>query len=181
MTQTVRRTTPTKPNLEANMFSEAPRLRVAGVDPELGFGGGETQVLGLTLALVAGGQRRGTDLRSGGTALGARGRKPASGAILLRIRNAVDMAAAIRLRAIFKRERYDVVHFHTSRAHSMAPFARGFAQALFVTRRMDYRPNRDFRAVSVQSRRRLRSRDSGWRRRFARGGRRRSAARHGCQ
>ncbi len=62
----------------------------------------------------------------------------------LRIRNAIDLAAGIRLRAILKRERYDVVHFHTSRAHSMAPFARGFARALVVTRRMDYRPNRVF-------------------------------------
>ncbi len=62
----------------------------------------------------------------------------------LRIRNAIDVAAAMRLRAILARERYDVVHFHTSRAHSMAPFAHGYARALVVTRRMDYRPNRLF-------------------------------------
>jgi glycosyltransferase involved in cell wall biosynthesis len=62
----------------------------------------------------------------------------------LRIRNALDISAAIRLRGILKRECYDIVHFHTSRAHSMAPLVRGFAPALFVTRRMDYRPNRIF-------------------------------------
>jgi glycosyltransferase involved in cell wall biosynthesis len=62
----------------------------------------------------------------------------------LRIRNALDISAAIRLRGILKRERYDIVHFHTSRAHAMAPLAQGFAPALFVTRRMDYRPNRIF-------------------------------------
>ena len=32
-------------------------LRVAGVDPELGFGGGVTQVLGLTLELLRAGHR----------------------------------------------------------------------------------------------------------------------------
>jgi glycosyltransferase involved in cell wall biosynthesis len=62
----------------------------------------------------------------------------------IRIRNAIDLAAGVRLRAILKRERFEVVHFHTSRAHSMAPFARGFASTLVVTRRMDYRPNRVF-------------------------------------
>ncbi|HXM88454.1 MAG TPA: glycosyltransferase, partial [Candidatus Acidoferrum sp.] len=62
----------------------------------------------------------------------------------IRIRNAIDLAAGVKLRAILKRERYDVVHFHTSRAHSMAPLARGFGSTLVVTRRMDYRPNRVF-------------------------------------
>src|SRR6266436_8472227 len=62
----------------------------------------------------------------------------------LRIRNALDVSAAIRLRGILKRGDYDIVHFHTSRAHSMAPLTHGFAVALFVTRRMDYRPNRIF-------------------------------------
>ena len=51
-----------------------------------------------------------------------------------------------KVRAILKRERYDVVHFHTSRAHSMAPLARSFGSTLIVTRRMDYRPNRVFAA-----------------------------------
>ena len=118
-------------------------LSVVGVDPELGFAGGETQVLGLTLALAADGHRaelicdRAGQLWEGATAAGIRCHP-------LRIRNAIDLAAGIRLRAILKRERFDVVHFHTSRAHSMAPFARGFARALVVTRRMDYRPNRVF-------------------------------------
>ncbi|HYL60798.1 MAG TPA: glycosyltransferase, partial [Candidatus Acidoferrales bacterium] len=62
----------------------------------------------------------------------------------LHIRNAVDIAAGVRLRAILRRNRFDIVHFHTSRAHAMAPFARGFSSALVVTRRMDYRPNRIF-------------------------------------
>ena len=36
------------------------------------------------------------------------------------------------------------MHFHTARAHALAPYARGRAGALIVTRRMDYVPNRMF-------------------------------------
>jgi L-malate glycosyltransferase len=123
--------------------AKAQLLSIVGVDPELGFGGGETQVLGLTLALAAGGHRAELICDPAGrlweqaTAAGIKCHP-------IRIRNAIDLAAGVKLRAILKRERYDVVHFHTSRAHSMAPLARGFASTLVVTRRMDYRPNRVF-------------------------------------
>ncbi len=126
-----------------NKTAEARALSIVGVDPELGFGGGETQVLGLTLALAAGGHRAELICDPAGrlweqaTAAGIRCHP-------IRIRNAIDLAAGVKLRAILKRERYDVVHFHTSRAHSMAPLARGFGSTLLVTRRMDYRPNRVF-------------------------------------
>ena len=121
----------------------SPALNIAGVDPELGFGGGETQVLGLTIALAGGGHRAELICDPAGQ-LWERAIAAGIRCHPLRIRNAIDLAAAVRLRAILKRERYDVVHFHTSRAHAMAPFARGFARALVVTRRMDYPPNRVF-------------------------------------
>jgi glycosyltransferase involved in cell wall biosynthesis len=121
----------------------APRLRIAGVDPELGFGGGETQVLGLTLALAAAGHEAELICDPAGR-LWERATEAGIRCHPLRIRNALDISAAIRLRGILKREHYDIVHFHTSRAHSMAPLVRGFAPALIVTRRMDYRPNRIF-------------------------------------
>src|SRR5208282_3122469 len=123
--------------------AEGSSLSVVGVDPELGFGGGETQALGLTLALAAGGHRAELicdpegQLRERATAAGIKCHP-------LHIRNAIDITAGIKLRVILNRERFDVVHFHTSRAHSMAPFARGFGRSLVVTRRMDYRPNRMF-------------------------------------
>ncbi|WP_331959397.1 glycosyltransferase family 4 protein [Candidatus Binatus sp.] len=122
---------------------DAPALSIAGVDPELGFAGGETQVLGLTVALAAAGHRAELICDPAGR-LWDRAITAGIRCHPLRIRNAIDLAAGIRLRAILKRECYDVVHFHTARAHSMAPFARGFARALLVTRRMDYRPNRVF-------------------------------------
>ncbi|MGA6971029.1 MAG: glycosyltransferase family 4 protein [Candidatus Binatus sp.] len=136
MTQTVQVPTDSEP-------LNAPALSVVGVDPELGFGGGETQALGLTLALAAGGHRAELicdpegQLRERATAAGIKCHP-------LHIRNAIDITAGIKLRVILNRERFDVVHFHTSRAHSMAPFARGFGRSLVVTRRMDYRPNRIF-------------------------------------
>jgi glycosyltransferase involved in cell wall biosynthesis len=122
---------------------DARALSIAGVDPELGFAGGQTQVMGLTLALASAGHRAELICDPAGR-LWERAAAAGIRCHPLRIRNAIDLAAGIRLRAILKREHYDVVHFHTSRAHSMAPFARGFARALVVTRRMDYRPNRVF-------------------------------------
>lgn len=123
--------------------AKPPRLSVVGVDPELGFGGGETQVLGLTLALAREGHRAELICDNAGQ-LWERANAAGIECHPLRIRNAIDLQAGLRLRAILKREHFDVVHFHTSRAHSMAPFVRGLAPAMIVTRRMDYTPNRMF-------------------------------------
>jgi glycosyltransferase involved in cell wall biosynthesis len=118
-------------------------LSIVGIDPEIGFSGGETQVLGLTLALAKEGHRAELICDPTGQ-LWERARAAGVKCHPLRIRNAIDLVAGIRLRTILQRERFEVVHFHTSRAHSMAPFARGFARATIVTRRMDYAPNRVF-------------------------------------
>src|SRR5260370_40059908 len=142
MTQTVRHGDAIQVTAQ-NDTAEAPALSVVGVDPELGFGGGETQGLGLTLAMAAAGHRAELICDPAGR-LWERATAEGIRCHPIRIRNAIDLAAGGKLRAILKREHYDVVHFHTSRAHSMAPFARGFASTLVVTRRMDYRPNRVF-------------------------------------
>ncbi|MGC2495794.1 glycosyltransferase family 4 protein [Candidatus Binatus sp.] len=123
--------------------NEAPKLSIVGVDPELGLAGGETQVLGLTIALAGAGHRAELICDPAGR-LWERAIAAGIKCHPLHIRNAIDLAAGVKLRAILKRERYDVVHFHTSRAHSMAPLARSFGSTLIVTRRMDYRPNRVF-------------------------------------
>ena len=116
-------------------------LRVVGVDPERGFAGGETQVLGLTRELIRRGHRAELICDPAGQ-LFERASAEGIRCHALRLRNSIDVAGGMRLRHILAREKYDVVHFHTSRAHAMAPFARGVAGALVVTRRMDYRPNR---------------------------------------
>jgi glycosyltransferase involved in cell wall biosynthesis len=118
-------------------------LRIVGIDPERRFAGGESQVLGLSLALLQLGHDAQLLCDPDGL-LWQRAR--AAGVVChpLKIRNAVDCIAGMKLRGVLSRKRFDVVHFHTSRAHSMAPFAAGMADALIVTRRMDYVPNRWF-------------------------------------
>jgi L-malate glycosyltransferase len=118
-------------------------LKIAGVDPELRFAGGETQVMALTRELRRRGHRAELICDPAGR-LWERARAEGIECHPLRIRNAVDIGAAMRLRSILLGGEFDVVHFHTSRAHAMAPIVRGCARAAVVTRRMDYAPNRLF-------------------------------------
>lgn len=123
--------------------SAAPALSVAGVDPERNFAGGETQVLGLALELLATGHRAELLCDPAGE-LWRRARAVGVVCHPLAIRNALDLRAAAALRRRLRAGGYDVVHFHTARAHAMAPWVRGCARATVVTRRMDYPPNRLF-------------------------------------
>src|SRR5689334_2207531 len=84
--------------------ASARSLRIGGVDPELGFAGGETQVLGLTLALISAGHRAELICDPSGK-LWQRAIDSGVPCHPLRIRNALDISAAIRLRGILKRER----------------------------------------------------------------------------
>jgi glycosyltransferase involved in cell wall biosynthesis len=118
-------------------------LRIAGIDPEHGFSGGESQVMGLTRGLRRAGHSVELICDPAG-ALWARAQAEGIGCHPLSIRNSVDIRAGLGLRSLLRSGRYDIVHFHTARAHSLAPYARGRAGALIVTRRMDYVPNRLF-------------------------------------
>lgn len=122
---------------------DAPSLRIAGVDPERGFAGGESQVLGLTLALIRAGHSADLFCDPAGK-LWQRAQAAGVTCRPLRIRNSIDVLAGLKLRGYLSRNHYDVVHFHTARAHALAPFAQGRTGALVVTRRMDYAPNRMF-------------------------------------
>jgi glycosyltransferase involved in cell wall biosynthesis len=111
-------------------------VRILHVDPERGWGGGEVQVLALARALRA----RGHDVRLAvdpagrlAAAAGAAGLSTCA----LRVRNHLDVAAGLRLWRLARGA--DVVHFHTARAHALAPFVGG-ARRRVVTRRMDYVP-----------------------------------------
>jgi len=127
----------------AELAQQRPPLRIAGIDPERGFSGGETQVLGLTRALLRAGHRAEIICDPTGT-LWSRAKAAEITCHPLRIRNSVDVAAGLRLRALLRNGCYDIVHFHTARAHALAPYARARSRALIVTRRMDYVPNRVF-------------------------------------
>src|SRR5205814_5361305 len=56
----------------------------------------------------------------------------------LGVANHFDVRAALVLRRLAPD--FDVVHFHTARAHALAPLSRGRGARLVVTRRMDYVP-----------------------------------------
>ncbi len=118
-------------------------LRIVSVDPELKFAGGEAQVLGLARELRAAGHQVTLACDPRGV-LWQRASAVGIACHSLAIRNAVDFRAGLKLRAYLKRRACDVVHFHTARAHALAPFARGIGCAAVVTRRMDYAPNRWF-------------------------------------
>jgi glycosyltransferase involved in cell wall biosynthesis len=112
-------------------------MRVLHVDPERGWGGGEAQVLALLRALGA----RGHESRLAADPAGALARAAnALGVpvLPLRVRNHLDLPAAVALRRLARG--HDVVHFHTARAHALAPLCRGVGARLVVTRRMDYVP-----------------------------------------
>ena len=112
-------------------------MRVLHVDPERAWGGGEAQVMALLGELA----RRGHASRLAAHPGGPLARAAAAAAVPvvpLAVANHLDLAAALRLRrAIGDAE---VVHFHTARAHALAPLCRRAGVRLVATRRMDYVP-----------------------------------------
>jgi glycosyltransferase involved in cell wall biosynthesis len=112
-------------------------MRVLHVDPERGWGGGEVQVMLLLRALRDAGHesclaaRPGSRLAQLATDAGIPVRR-------LPVRNHLDAWAALRLRRMARG--VDVVHFHTARAHALAPALAGLPIRRVVTRRMDYVP-----------------------------------------
>ena len=112
-------------------------MRVLHVDPETGWGGGEAQVAYLLRELA----RRGHEsiLVAPAAAPLAR-RASALGATVVdcRIANHADVRRVGHLRALART--VDVIHFHTARAHALAPWMGGVGVRRIVTRRMDYVP-----------------------------------------
>lgn len=114
-------------------------LRILHVDPELNWGGGERQVLGLVEYLSQRGHHN-TVLGSPGSALLAAVDRRGIDTLAARMRNEIDPAGVFFLRGLLRSERYDIVHFHTKRAHALALWlGRGLNGCRrIVTRRMDY-------------------------------------------
>src|SRR5690349_6191287 len=110
---------------------------VLHVDPERAWGGGEVQVLALARELARRGHRTTIAADPAGE-LARRAGAAGLEVVPLRIANHVDIRAALALRRLARG--HDVVHFHTARAHALAPVLRGVAARRIVTRRMDYVP-----------------------------------------
>ena len=115
----------------------AERFKILHVDPERGWGGGEVQVMGLTTYLCHSGHRSEVACDPGGE-LSKRLQGQGFPWLPLRICNHVDIRAAWRLRHLVRTGEYDIVHFHTARAHALSLWlGKGWAKRV-VTRRMDY-------------------------------------------
>ena len=109
------------------------------MDPERGWGGGERQVAGLVSYLAWRGHVNHLLCYPGGPLA----RETATGAARLyplTMRNDIDFTAVPAVRGLLRRENYDIVHFHTKRAHALSAWlgSAPAAQKRLVTRRMDY-------------------------------------------
>jgi glycosyltransferase involved in cell wall biosynthesis len=112
-------------------------MRVLHVDPERGFGGGEVQVLLLARELARRGHATTLAAHPAGALAGAAAGEGIP-VVPLPIANHFDLRAGLTLRRLAAG--HDVLHFHTARAHALAPVCRRAGTRLVVTRRMDYVP-----------------------------------------
>ena len=114
-------------------------LKVLHIDPERSWGGGEAQVFGLLKYLAARGHRNSLASHPDGK-LFNRQYPDSVRKIPLVVRNDLDVRPIPAMRRLIHDENFDVVHFHTKRAHALALWLpRGSAIPKYlVTRRMDY-------------------------------------------
>lgn len=113
-------------------------MKVLHVDPEVTFGGGETQVLALVTHLREHGH---TSVLATPTAGELGTRAAANGFTVedLQARFGHDPRGGLRLRGLCRKHQPDLVHLHTARALSLAAYRPSGTPAV-VTRRMDYAP-----------------------------------------
>lgn len=114
-------------------------LKILHIDPERNWGGGEAQVLGLLAYLSAKGHQNDLLGNPNGLLL-ARCQSLDVRARPMIMRNDADVRCVPALRRLIRAMTYDVVHFHTKRAHALAVWLpRGGRRPKYVvTRRMDY-------------------------------------------
>ncbi|MEW6298029.1 MAG: glycosyltransferase [Thermodesulfobacteriota bacterium] len=114
-----------------------PRLKILHVNPETQWGGGEVQVLELTTSLSRAGHHSVVAAHPDGV-LSRRLAAAGLPVCAFAIRNHLDVPAGVRLRRLVRAGGYDLVHFHTARAHALSPWLAGVPVKRIVTRRMDY-------------------------------------------
>ena len=114
-------------------------LKILHIDPEKNWGGGEAQVFGLLAYLAEQGHRNDLLTHPHGK-LWEQSHKLNVRCFPLVVRNELDVREIPKIRRLIRAEKYDVVHFHTKRAHALSPWLpRGQDRPRYVvTRRMDY-------------------------------------------
>ncbi|MCI0588843.1 MAG: glycosyltransferase [Planctomycetes bacterium] len=120
-----------------------PPRTIFHVTAEKGFSGGESQVFLLLERLRERGHRCVLVAPPGSRSIEEAARRGLE-TMALPFRGDLDILAAARLRRLLQRERPDLVHFHSLRAHVVgAPAARlAGVRGVVATRRMDYRISR---------------------------------------
>jgi glycosyltransferase involved in cell wall biosynthesis len=114
-------------------------LKILHIDPEKNWGGGEVQVFGL-LAYLAGQGHQNHLLTHPHGKLFEQSSKLQLQSFSLIVRNELDIREVPKIRQLIRKEKYDIVHFHTKRAHALSPWLpHGVHRPRYVvTRRMDY-------------------------------------------
>jgi glycosyltransferase involved in cell wall biosynthesis len=129
-------------------------LKILHIDPETNWGGGEAQVFGLLGYLSARGHRNDLLAHPDGVLFA----KCQQLDVRLRpfsMRNDLDLRPVPPLRRLIRSEHYDIVHFHTKRAHALSlwlPRTDGRPKYV-VTRRMDYPEQRNWYTNCLYNRR----------------------------
>jgi glycosyltransferase involved in cell wall biosynthesis len=114
-------------------------LKILHIDPERAWGGGEAQVIGLLSHLSLRGLENHLLCHPGGLLI-REARKRGIRTFPIEVRNDLDPRPIFPLRRLIRTERYDIVHFHTKRAHALSLWLGRVHPGVkyVVTRRMDY-------------------------------------------
>ncbi|UCD84698.1 MAG: glycosyltransferase [Deltaproteobacteria bacterium] len=115
-------------------------MEVLHINTERGWGGGEQQLLYLTEGLE-GRDCHCTVLCQPEVPLAKRSRERELKTIELKMRGEWDLWAALRIAQLLKERKYDLVHLHTSHAHTLGLLARlrGWRGKGVVSRRVTFR------------------------------------------
>ena len=140
--------------MTANGSDERRRLKILHIDPEMRWGGGESQVFGLLSFLAARGHQNELASHPDGT-LFAKSESLCVRRHPVVIRNDLDLCWIPALRRKLWSENFDIVHFHTKRAHALSLWLprRRHLTKFVVTRRMDYPESRSWYTRTLYNRR----------------------------
>ena len=128
-------------------------LRILHINPEMSWGGGENQLHYLISALKQRGHFQ-TLACQPGSLLSTRLAQEGTPIETLRMRNELSVSGITNLRRIFRKGQFDVVHFHTARAHMLGAMATWspVPPVRIATRRMEHRTGGPLKALILYNR-----------------------------
>ena len=128
-------------------------LRILHINPEMAWGGGENQLHYLMSALKQRGHVQ-TLVCQPGSILSTRFTQEGYPIETIRMRNELSIAGMKHIRKIFRKGPFDVVHFHTARAHMLGAIATctSAPPIRIATRRMEHRTGGLLKALILYNR-----------------------------